>query len=916
MSTDPELDRGPPTPDELLSHHGPFILKLFESLSCVPMGVFQPHIHYEMYIGVKRIASKNLGNGTLHNGCLETAEHRRALTSPFASAYRDEEYWAENKYCRLYAVRKAESTDRDTPTPEMRFIVLYAKSANNSNSSNAATSSGLVHAEECFWVYSGQDLSNPDPAIVTSLCLLSTFFILEGDLFQMEHFRRFHSEYPTALSMESICSFYGAQFVKRDAPYCYDPVLCINLHKIKVKKDAKKEREEESSRAVSLDVDLSVISPSSSVSSSPRSNERQDGGVSSPRQDKHSRLQRIMTKRAEGTTGNAASSVVGSVIPSEALSTCPPSSTHYATDNVNSGLGFLTNPSPRMNRAPVQRSFTSTPTSGNVVASDESEQGKEGRQGKKFEKSLTIGSKSPTRIATTKNNYSGNLQGPQFRSKPINRMSRDDHDVAYVARGPISASNDKTVSKERRPLRPVVEKQQGKELPSRDETTQHVPDCEKIESSEPVRVRAVAVLDEGRQPRSPERRPRGAESEKERERRMRRPSISSPPAMDEERLQAHLETKERAEDDRGRERVEEQANADAATSSKLTQSQSESQPGRTDNGTRVRRERAEARSEKSDKEEPNERPEPVNKPPERALLSFSPTRVRFDEKEKEREQTFVLASPRDERASSPRVRAPVQRNRTIGANKSPNNSNSYEINSKTSVNSATDEAVKPIENFDSVHSSIEQLESYLLMQRTFKEEADCNDATTNSLSEPSADSHSTEPNPLNNNSSDLNASDDALGHLLAQMNRNFTSGKKGTVRMDPVSPRRNMYRAEVDPSSLDKKFEKIVSFQTQIKSPRTLRNEREAQGLHQPSPSQPLSNSPAPSPSSLDSTQAVSAEAFGTARRPNPWYNQLFASSEATMKIPENVDVMAYLDEYYERHLKSKESSEPQENAL
>lgn len=108
------------------------------------------------------------------------AEHRRALTSPFASAYRDEEYWAENKYCRLYAVRKAESTDRDTPTPEMRFIVLYAKSANNSNSSNAATSSGLVHAEECFWVYSGQDLSNPDPAIVTSLYAIVSYWFLSS----------------------------------------------------------------------------------------------------------------------------------------------------------------------------------------------------------------------------------------------------------------------------------------------------------------------------------------------------------------------------------------------------------------------------------------------------------------------------------------------------------------------------------------------------------------------------------------------------------------------------------------------------------------------------------------------------------------------------------------------------------------
>jgi hypothetical protein len=72
MEDDSELDHGPPTADELLTHHGTFILKLYEELSCLPLKVFQPTIHYVMYIGLKRIARRNLGKAVYEAGKVET----------------------------------------------------------------------------------------------------------------------------------------------------------------------------------------------------------------------------------------------------------------------------------------------------------------------------------------------------------------------------------------------------------------------------------------------------------------------------------------------------------------------------------------------------------------------------------------------------------------------------------------------------------------------------------------------------------------------------------------------------------------------------------------------------------------------------------------------------------------------------
>jgi hypothetical protein len=728
--------------------------------------------------------------------------------------------------------------------------------------------------------------------------------------------------------MKSLCGFYGTHFLKRDAPYCYDPVLCINLQRIKAKKEAQREKEEAERfvPCLSIDVDLSVIQRSPSRSS-PRG--LTDSNASPRQADKHSRLQRIMTKRAEGNP-----------IPTE-LSTCPPLSVSSSANDAKgtSSLNFYTNP--RTNRAPVQRSFTlaTTPSSAQPSRlSEESEQEHDAgsRLGKKIEKSHTIGSKSPPSLINKSSK--GILEGIQLRNNA--KLNAD------------------------RPSQESEKSRERVESPERNARTEP-----RAREKEPV------VSDVPRTARSPERRNRGEiERERERERRTRRPSVSSPPVMSEDRLEAHWLQKEERFGQEERERIRgdartlEEADEEPTSvlaSSKLTNATNQlcdelspGQSGRSDNrstGTRMRRERAEARGEKfGEKFEKKEEKE------EHTAQSLSPSRVRFQiseekkrdaneesdrivpsEKEKVASLFALPSSPRDAssavRASSPRARIPVQRNFTIGSaanNKSPNNSNSFEITIKSNEkgnenqnyaelhnnhdnnnveNIATPSILEFAEatpNLLDVHASIEQLEHYLEMQRTFKVEARSDETSKPETSPNECTNESNLHSNAGASDTEATLSDEMLGQVLTQMNRTLTSAKKGTVRMEAISPRRNMYRAEVDQSSLDKKFEKIVSFQTQIKSPRTLRMEREQLGNQQ-------QQQPNGVDVNVDSSVSHSNESeFATSRRPNPWYDQLFASSEVAMKIPENVDVMTYLDEYYEKHLKSKESSENQDNFL
>lgn len=133
-----------------------------------------------MFLGLKRIIRRNLQNGVLENGTLDTGTsiitllnlHKEGWTwtkllIPLVYERREKigllfnedftfskgEYWVENSYCRLYSIVK------QTPQNEIHYFLMFSNLNNPDEPLNIQ------------WIYTGMDPLNPDPEITLKQCV-------------------------------------------------------------------------------------------------------------------------------------------------------------------------------------------------------------------------------------------------------------------------------------------------------------------------------------------------------------------------------------------------------------------------------------------------------------------------------------------------------------------------------------------------------------------------------------------------------------------------------------------------------------------------------------------------------------------------------------------------------------------------
>lgn len=162
------------------------------------------------------------GTGVLPDGSSETFQERCAKGVSH-TAYAKAEYWAENKYVRVYSIMKPKFTD-------FHYYIFFPtrREVEDGHSNWKAK-----------WIFTNQDKKNDDPKITLRQGLLCTFFILDGDSFSLDHVKKFRHEFDTREAMNDLYQYYRKFFIKEPL---WDDVGCLfnaySKHKLQVFEDS------------------------------------------------------------------------------------------------------------------------------------------------------------------------------------------------------------------------------------------------------------------------------------------------------------------------------------------------------------------------------------------------------------------------------------------------------------------------------------------------------------------------------------------------------------------------------------------------------------------------------------------------------------------------------------------------------